>query len=411
MRIIVQKFGGTSVATPGGRTLVAHHVKAALAEGRTPVVVVSAMGRQGDPYATDSLLQLAASASPATAARELDLLMSCGEIISAVVNAATLQGEGISSVTVMTGWQAGIVTDESFGDARILRVEPDRLLRRLEQGETVVVAGFQGASERGEIATLGRGGSDTTAVALGIALQAEEVHIFTDVDGIKTADPRLVADAHTLRVVNYEEVMQMASLGSRVIHPRAVELAMQANLRLRIRNTFVDDPGTLVTNLTETPGVWSGLEMGRPVTGVTQMTNVCQVAVLPGARQDGRDDQDVRIFRCLAESGISVDLINVSPDARLFTIHEEQAERAGDLLSAQGFEVRLRHGCAKVSVVGMGMRGLPGVMARVVEALYGAGVTILQTADSHVTISCLVDQAQMQTAVQALHGAFGLGDV
>lgn len=404
MRIVVLKFGGTSVVNQQSREAVAQRVKEAAGKGIVPVVVVSAMGRSGDPYATDTLIELARAVYRDTAARELDLLISCGEIISAVVMANTLKRAGFEDVVVLTGGQAGIVTDRNYGDARILRVEPDHLNRHLERGDLVVVAGFQAAAETGDITTLGRGGSDTTAAALGVALRAEVVEIFTDVDGIKTADPGIVPEAKTLKVVSYEEILNMAHEGARVVHPRAVELAMRANLPLRVRNTFTDNPGTLVTHSYESETTRSVWRNGCIITGVTQRPGVAQIEVFPD-RGDGEGDAGV--FRPLADAGISVDLINVFPDHNAFTVDESEGSRAKGILEGKGYRVSLRPGCAKVSVVGSGIRGVPGVMASVAEALSEAGVRILQTADSHVTISCLVDRKDMEKAVRALHDKFG----
>ncbi|HLN63352.1 MAG TPA: aspartate kinase [Symbiobacteriaceae bacterium] len=404
MRIIVQKFGGTSVATAEGRKLVADRVERAVKEGFATVVVVSAMGRHGEPYATDTLIQLANAACPELAPREMDLLLSCGELISSVVMAGTLKARGIPC-TVLSGGQAGIRTDDTFGSAHIQKVDPTPMLKRLREGLVVVVAGFQGATEQGEITTLGRGGSDTTASAVGGALRAEVVEIYTDVDGVKTADPRLVPDARTLTVTTYDEIAQMAHYGAKVVHPRAVEIAMQHRVPLRIKSTFHDGPGTLITYSMEAAGTsWSELHVDSPVTGVTHVAGLCQVATgaAPG------DGGFRSVFRSLADGGISVDLINVSPEQATFCIEERKRERAERLLREVGVEFAVRPGCAKVSVVGSGMRGRPGVMATVVEGLSRAGVGILQTADSHVTISCLVEGHHLQTAVQALHSAFGL---
>jgi aspartate kinase len=404
MRIIVQKFGGTSVATPEGRKLVVRRVQQAVRDGFAAVVVVSAMGRQGAPYATDTLIQLANEASTDLAPREMDLLLSCGEIISSVILAGSLKEAGFPAVA-LTGGQAGILTDDSFGSARIVKVDPVPLLNRLRQGQVLVVAGFQGATRSGEVTTLGRGGSDTTAAALGGALRAEVVEIYTDVDGVKTADPRLVPDARTLRVTTYDEIAQMAHYGAKVVHPRAVEIAMQHRVPLRIRSTFEDGLGTLITYSLEAAGTsWSELFSDQPVTGVTHVTGLAQVAVRTEAAEAA-----LPLFRSLASGSISVDLINVSPEVKSFCVEERKVGQTEAILTEVGLAPTIRRGCAKVSVVGSGMRGRPGVMATVAEALSGAGVEILQTADSHVTISCLVEASQLQTAVQALHDAFGLG--
>ena len=409
MRVIVQKFGGTSLRGEEERGAAARHVVAAVQQGLRPVVVVSAMGRRGDPYATDTLVELAREAFPEVPSRDLDLLMACGEIISAVVFAQVLRRLGMRSVA-LTGGQAGLVTDGQFGDARILRVDPEPLRRYLERGEVPVVAGFQGVTEDGrEITTLGRGGSDTTAAALGVALRAEVVEIYTDVDGIKTADPRLVPEARTLSTATYDEIVQMAHEGARVVHPRAVELAMRGNVPLRIRSTFSDDPGTLITRHWEVDQVWPDLRQARAVTGITHIPGLTQITL----HTAGEDDQamNVRLFRALADRGISVDMINVSPRRKSFVVRDERAGEARAALEELGLKPELRPGCAKVTVVGAGMHGVPGVMARVVEALKAADVSILLTVDSHMTISCLVDGRDLGRAVRALHDRFGLAEV
>ncbi|HEY8416105.1 MAG TPA: aspartate kinase [Thermaerobacter sp.] len=410
LRIIVQKFGGTSLRTAEDRTTAARHVVAAIQRGLRPVVVVSAMGRRGDPYATDTLVSLARDVHPEVPPRDLDLLMACGEVISAVVFAQVLRRGGIRAVA-LTGGQAGLVTDDQFGDARILRVEPETLRRHLERGEVPVVAGFQGVTEDGrDVTTLGRGGSDTTAAALGVALRAEVVEIYTDVDGVKTADPRLVPEARTLSTATYDEIVQMAHEGARVVHPRAVELAMRGNVPLRVRSTFSDDPGTLITRHWEVDQVWPDLRHARAVTGITHIPHLTQITIHV---DDARDDKalNVRLFRALADRGISVDMINVSPRRKSFVVRDERAEEARAALEELGLKPELRPGCAKVTVVGAGMHGVPGVMARVVEALKAAGVSILLTVDSHMTISCLVDGRDLGAAVRALHDKFGLGNV
>jgi aspartate kinase len=407
VRLVVQKFGGTSVSSATMRAEVVARVQEALSSGLRSVVVVSAMGRNGDPYATDTLIGLAQSEGGDSPPRDLDLLLSCGEIISTVLMAGTLRAAGIDAVS-MTGWQAGIHTDDAFGDAQIIAVEPDRLVRLLEEGRVVVVAGFQGISESGDITTLGRGGSDTTAAALGAALGAEVVEIYTDVDGVKTADPRIVPEARTIEVVGHFEVCQMASEGAKVVHPRAVEIAMRSNVPLRVKSTRGGGPGTLIA--TGRRMGWPMIADGRPVTAVTHVPAIAQVEVRPSSGELDAE-AELAVFMTMAASGISVDLINVSPQVVSYTVPERLAEKAVSALAKLGLplQVSARPGCAKVSVVGLGMRGVPGVMAKVARALASAGVRILQTADSHATISCLVDGSHMERAIVALHSEFGLG--
>lgn len=398
MAIVVQKFGGTSVATAAMREHVVSKVRGVKAKGHEVVVVVSAMGRLGEPYATDTLLTLVNQAG-VSSARDRDLVMACGELISVAVMASALRKAGLNPLP-LSGWQAGIMTDNSFGDARITAVDPTFVLSLLKQGIVPVVAGFQGASSEGNITTLGRGGSDTTAAALGVALGAVNVEIYTDVEGIMTADPRLVPEAKVLSFLDYGEVFQMASQGSKVIHPRAVELAMQRNIPLVVKSTCGDAPGTTIAN-----AVLYENKRGRPVTAVAHILKVARVSIATPS-DDGALELD--IFSRLAGTGVSVDLINVSPEVKRFIIPEEDVEKARAALETLPLAADFRCGCAKVSVIGTGMRGVPGVMSRVVAALREAEVRILQSSDSHLTISVLIDQGDVESATKALHRHFGL---
>ncbi|GAB6154532.1 aspartate kinase [Desulfosporosinus burensis] len=406
MRIVVQKFGGTSLATAELRALVASKVSEAVHSGYSPVIVVSAIGRSGDPYSTDTFLNMVKGIHPDLPKRELDLLMSCGEVISGTVLVSTLNSMGLKAV-LFTGGQAGIITNNDFGDARIIRVEPGEILEQLAEGKVVVVTGFQGVTESGQITTLGRGGSDTTASALGVALDAETIDIYTDVEGIMTADPRIVEDARILDTVTYNEICQLAYQGAKVIHPRAVEIAMQRNIPLRIKSTFSDAPGTLVTNMHPDREVGTDITSDRIIAGIAHTPSVTQLRVLT------LNDPDIhltdkRIFKAMALADISVDFISVQPEAVLYTVSDEIAAKAVSILQNMGFLPDVVPSCAKVSIVGAGIAGVPGVMADMVEALSDAGVTILQSADSHTTIWVLVHKEDMVTAVQALHRKFKL---
>nr|WP_202887701.1 aspartate kinase [Cohnella zeiphila] len=400
--ITVQKFGGTSLSDERGRRHVLRHISRERATGAGLVVVVSAMGRRGEPYATDTLLDWIDRNGRSLPDREKDMLLSCGELISAATLCSLLNREGIPSVA-LTGGQAGIVTDGRFGSARIAKVNPAKIAEHLADDKVVIVAGFQGMTEDGEITTLGRGGSDTSAAALGAALEASVVDIYTDVEGILTADPRLVGEARPLAVVSYEEICNMAYNGAKVIHPRAVEIAMRAGVPIRVRSTFSDSEGTLVTraDLAREKSGW----MDRAVTGLAHVGGVTQLAV---GTPEGPSDLQLRVFRAMAINGISVDFINVTPAGILYTVGEPDADLAIALLREMGFEPRSRAGCAKVAVIGGGMNGEPGVMARIVEALTESNIPILQSADSNATIWVLVSEEDMAPAMRALHSAFSL---
>ncbi|WP_018132501.1 aspartate kinase [Effusibacillus pohliae] len=402
MRIIVQKFGGTSVATRENRLLAIGHIEDAMKAGYQVVVVVSAMGRKGDPYATDTLLGLL-DPQDECASRERDLLMSCGELISAVVFSSMLRGRGYDNC-VLTGAQAGILTNSDHSNAQIISVTPTRILQELEQGKVVIVAGFQGAAENGDITTLGRGGSDTTATALGVALNAEYVDIFTDVDGIMTADPRVVNDARKLHTVTYAEICNLAYSGAKVIHPRAVEIAMQKNIPVRVRSTLSKDDGTLIVSQAELDRMEPRAMRDQVLTGITHTANLTQVQV--NCAPTGGNQ--LKVFQAMADNRISVDFISVTPTGVAFTVPNQDSEKAAAILRNAGFDPALLPNCAKVSAVGAGIAGVPGVMATIMEALTEEGIEVLQSADSHTTIWCLVREEDMVKAVRALHAKFRL---
>lgn len=405
MRILVQKFGGTSLSTAEARDHVVSHIRRELENGFRLVVVVSAMGRKGDPYATDTLLELASAGSGLLPSREQDLLMACGEIISAAKLCSLLAESGIPSV-VLTGAQAGFRTDSHFGNARILDIVPTRVLEELEQDKVVIVTGFQGQNQTGDFTTLGRGGSDTSATALGAALHAEMVDIYTDVNGILTADPRIVEDAKPLEYVSYAEICNMAHQGAKVIHPRAVEIAMQSGIPVRVRSTFSEGEGTLVAN----PEGFKDVQLGivdRYVTGIAYVANVTQIRVEAAGK--GADNLQLQVFKAMAGNAISVDFINVTPTGVVYTVFDKDAAKAEAILNDLELSPEILSGCAKVSVIGGGINGVPGIMAKIVEALTEQNIQILQSADSNTTIWVLVHKDDMVQALRALHDKFELG--
>jgi aspartate kinase len=403
MKIIVQKFGGTSVRNEEGRARAIYHLNNALSEGYKVVVVVSAMGRKGEPYATDTLLSLVDGNKASLNKRELDMLMACGELISSVVFTNLLNENGIKA-TALNGAQAGFVTNDDFTNAKILEMKCDRLLKELEEYDVVVVTGFQGATTEGDTTTLGRGGSDTSASALGAALMADYIDIFTDVEGVMTADPRIVEDARPLSVVTYNEICNMAYQGAKVVHPRAVEIAMQAKVPMRVRSTYADSTGTLVTSQGEAQQRGSDVQE-RLVTGIAHVSNVTQIKVFS---KEGHYDTQAEVFKAMAQEKISVDFINISPKGVVYTVTDEATDKAIDVLHALGYEPAVIRNCAKVSTVGAGIAGVPGVTSKIVTALSSEGIQILQSADSHTTIWVLVKEEDLKKAVNALHGAFDL---
>jgi aspartate kinase len=394
------KFGGTSVATPDGRGSIARRVADSLNAGSAPVIVVSAMGRKGAPYATDTLLELI-DGLPVDA-HERDLLMSCGEVVSAVIVAHELRSAG-TDAHAFTGPEAGICTDGVDGSSSVTEVHPAPLVAALEHGVVPVVAGFQGIAEDGRLTTLGRGGSDTTACALGVALEAEAVEIYTDVDGIMTADPRAAADAHVLETIRADELFQMAQHGSRVVHTPAAELALASGVTLRVKNTYSDHPGTTVVDI----GAYKPKEVA---TSVTHTDDVARLKVtLPAA--EGTPEHmaaQARVYRAMADGSISLDMFTSAGETLLFSVTADALDGACSVLDDLEMPHAAEGHLAKVTLVGAGMHGVPGVMASMAEYLRDADVTVLQTADSHTTISVLVDEAEMAAAVRALHDGYGL---
>ncbi|KRM90717.1 aspartate kinase [Liquorilactobacillus cacaonum] len=399
MEIMVQKFGGTSVQDDQARHKALQHVKYAIEQGYKVVVVVSAIGRKGAPYATDSLLNLVDAERTKLSPRELDMIVSVGEIISTAVFTQLLKEEGILA-TAMTGPDAGFRTNNDYQNAKVLDVKTDNINKAFSNNDVVVVAGFQGLSREGHMATLGRGGSDTSAALLGAALSAKRVDIFTDVSGMMTGDPRLVKKAKFLKNVSYEEVANMAHEGAKVIHPRAVEIAQQAHVPLRIRSTWdnVDELGTLISDKN------LSLQDYRSVTGIAHQVGLTQFSVLT---KEFSADQ---VFNLLADNRLSVDFINILPEKVVFNLNHEETKIAKELLQNKKIPFTLVENCAKVSIVGAGIMGTPGITAKIVSALASNNVKILQTTDSYTTIWVLVQEDDLEVSVNALHDTFLLKD-
>jgi aspartate kinase len=392
----VLKFGGSSLATPALRDIAVARVIEDSRDGKRVVVVVSAMGRSPDPYATDTLLSLTPDSHDGP---NRDLLLASGEIISAAIFAQLLESKGVPA-RALTGVQAGIFTDATHGKARVLRVEPANVKAMLESGVTPVVCGFQGVADDNAITTLGRGGSDLTAVALANALDDASLEIYTDVDGVMTADPKRVAGAKTIPDLTYEEVTELSEHGATVMYDKAADLARISQLPYAVRNLRTGE-GTSVGNK-------NLREPAEPVTGVTCslgftfMHLVPDAAVLPGGWEQ-------EAFRTLAEADISIDCVNVNSAGLFFIVRDTEFERAHQRLEPLPVAMRTRRACAKISVVGAGMRGTPGVMYRCVKALSAAGVPIIHSTDSNITISLLVPGTQAAAAENALHEHFQLG--
>ncbi len=404
MGIIVQKFGGTSVADPEKIKNVAKAVIKEKNNGNDVIVVVSAMG-----HTTDYLVKLAKEVTPNPSSREMDMLLATGEQVSIALLTMAIQAEGYAAVS-MNAMQVGIITECIHSKARIVDIKTNKLRQHLNQGEIIVVAGFQGVTPDGEITTLGRGGSDTSAVAIAGALQADRCDIYTDVEGVYTTDPRIVPKATKLKEISYEEMLELAHVGANVLHPRSVETAKQFKVPMRVRSTFkLDDLGTYITGVED-------MEIYKPVAGVASDLSqirvvICEVPDKPG--------NAAKIFESLSKDDVSVDMIiqsyGRSDDTNdiAFTVDKTDYDKTMKIvknvikeINATG--VLVDEDIAKVSIVGAGMVDRPGIAASMFKALAEKGINIKMISTSEIKISCLVEKNQSNAAIQALHSAFNL---
>lgn len=403
MALIVQKFGGTSVGTIERIEAVADKLKAFREQGHDLVVVVSAMSGE-----TNRLIDLARQITDEPAPRELDVLVSTGEQVTIALLCMALIKRGVPSRSY-TGAQVRILTDSAFTKARIRSIDEDNMRNDLREGRIVVVAGFQGIDEDGNITTLGRGGSDTTGVALAAALRADECQIYTDVDGVYTTDPRVVPEARRLDKITFEEMLEMASLGSKVLQIRSVEFAGKYNVPLRVLHSFKDGPGTLIT-------LEEGAAMEQPVvSGIAFNRDEAKLTLVGVSDTPGIAS---RILKPISDANIEVDMIvqNVGADNRTdftFTVHRNDYKRALDILNAvaaelEAREVRGDNRIAKVSIVGVGMRSHAGVATTMFQALSNEGINIQMISTSEIKISVVIDEKYLELAVRSLHSQFGL---
>jgi aspartate kinase len=397
VNVVVQKFGGSSLATHELREIAASRVIETQRRGDSPVVVCSALGRSPEPYATDTLAELL---GPVRDGPNRDLLLACGEAIAAAVFAELLCALGVPA-QAMTGLQAGITTDDRFGDAEIREVDPEPVRRLLARSIIPVVTGFQGGTGDRTTTTLGRGGSDLTAVALGDALGASSVEIYTDVSGVMTGDPRRVAGTHPVDRITQAEMVELAGNGAKVMHHKAAELAHATRTPYAVKG--------LRSNVGTTVDEDAPVDAERPVTGLAVLRDVTFCRVIQGLTEDAdRTYLDRQVLGRIAERGVSVDMVNVNDAGVFFIVDDEHGEAVRPALADLNLALRMRPHCAKISVVGAGMRGTSGVIYRVVKAVTDAGVEIIHSTDSNITISILVPVDAADAAEQALHDAFGL---
>ncbi|WP_028559998.1 aspartate kinase [Paenibacillus pinihumi] len=402
MSLIVMKFGGSSVGTPERMQRVAKRIIERQQEGHRIVVVVSAMGDT-----TDDLIDQSKLLNPNPPAREMDMLLTTGEQISIALLSMTIHQLGGKALSY-TGWQAGFVTDDNHGKARIQDIRPERIFKALDKDNIVVVAGFQAISADGEITTLGRGGSDTTAVALAAAIKADLCEIYTDVDGVYSTDPRVVKCARKINEISYDEMLELANLGAAVLHPRAVEYAKHNKVCLVVRSSFTYNEGTFVKEETV-------MEQGVVVRGIAFDKNVARISIL------GVEDVPgvlANVFGSLAQNGINVDIIVQSgvSDGKTdfsFTLSASDKDKAIQVIESVRDAVPHREttsedGLVKVSIVGAGMVSNPGVAATMFDAISKLGVSIKMVSTSEIKVSCVIAAEPLQDVVRALHTAYGL---
>lgn len=399
MAFIVQKFGGSSVANAERIWRVAGIIADTYSEGNDLVVVLSA---QGDT--TDDLIEKAKEINPHASKREMDVLLSTGEQISIALMAVALEKMGLPVIS-LTGWQIGMLTNSDYGSARIKKVTGERIRNELDKRRIVLVAGFQGINKYDDITTLGRGGSDTTAVAIAAAMNADLCQIYTDVEGVFTADPRIVPNAKKLDEITYDEMLELASLGAQVLHNRSVEMAKRYNVDLEVLSSFVRKPGTKVREVTK-------VEQTK-ISGVAKDTNVARIALIGVKDEPGIA---FKVFRALAKEKINVDIIIQSigrGDTQdiSFTVTEQDMESALKALREQqdviGFsDLNVTDKVAKVSIVGAGMVNSSGVAAQMFEALYSVKINIHMISTSEIKVSVLIDEDEADRAVQAIHAKF-----
>ncbi len=405
MSVIVQKYGGSSVADPDKIRNVAQRIASSHDKGNQVVVVISAMGDT-----TDDLTSLAHKITDHPDSREMDVLLSTGEIVSSALLTMALHALGYQAIS-LNGRQAGIFTDASYSKAKILKVESNRIVKELNDSKIVIVAGFQGSTQNSDITTLGRGGSDTTAVALAISLKAQVCEKLTDVEGIYTADPRICPDARKLKDIAYDEMLELTSSGNKVLHIRAVELAGAYNMPILVASSFNDNPGTLIHG----GDSMDSMEVRNKVRGIAHDMDVAKVTLTGIPNQPG---VAAAIFEPLSKAGISVDTIvqnafkeNVTD--LTFTVSRGDLKKANDVIksiakSIKAKEVVTDARLGKVSIVGTGMQNSPGYASKMFSALSRAGINIQLITTSEIRITCVIEEAKVKEAVLALHRAFEL---
>jgi len=400
--IAVMKFGGTSLMTYNQRYAASKRIIEMKNSGKFPVVVVSAMGRFGDSYATDTLIGMLKDENEACDKRNIDMIASCGETISAALLSETIRKMGYESVA-LNGAQAGIYTDSSFGDAKVLSVDAGNMTKWINKGHIVVVTGFQGVEHEGFATTLGRGGSDFSAVVLSKALKADIVYIIKDVPGVLTADPKITEKAHLIQKLSYDELYEMSKSGAKVVNFKAVTYAKDNSIELVVKSLYspIDEKGTQISGCNRKDAFSTNEE--KLLTAIVSKDGVLQYGL-----KERDSFKIIDLLNRLSKNEISIDMINIGIENQYFTIDENNKKLTESILKNIELDYALRSGCSKLTIVGQAIHGVPGVMAKLLCSLDKSGIEVFQTSDSNATISCIIDSNNIIAATEKIHDVFKL---
>lgn len=395
MECILQKFGGTSVQTKNSRLICISKIKESIYNGNKTVVVISAIGRKNDPYSTDELLSLVSENFKKNNPLYLDKLISCGEIISSIVFTSELQSNNVNALPLI-GQDIGILTDNNFGNAKILNIDTSNIEKLLSGNIIPVIAGFQGVTSDGNITTLGRGGSDISAVKLATALKCDRVEFFKDVDGLMTADPKLVSKAKSIEEISYEELFELSSYGNNIIHPEAVKVAMDENIPIIIKNTFNSFKGTVINNnISKDEDYFKGM---------TYLKDCIQIKIFKN--ENLNNENYYKVFQKISDENINIDFINIFVDHKVFTIYKDDFEDIKTILNDYEIKYEIIRACSKIGIVKVNLKKISITIARLIELLHREGIEVLQTNHSNMSIWILVKNSDLEESLNIIHDNF-----
>ncbi|HJD00713.1 MAG TPA: aspartate kinase [Candidatus Dwaynia gallinarum] len=395
MECILQKFGGTSVQTKNSRLICISKIKESIYNGNKTVVVISAIGRKNDPYSTDELLSLVSENFKKNNPLYLDKLISCGEIISSIVFTSELQSNNVNALPLI-GQDIGILTDNNFGNAKILNIDTSNIEKLLSENIIPVIAGFQGVTSDGNITTLGRGGSDISAVKLATALNCDRVEFFKDVDGLMTADPKLVSKAKSIEEISYEELFELSSYGNNIIHPEAVKVAMDENIPIIIKNTFNSFKGTVINNnISKDEDYFKGM---------TYLKDCIQIKIFKN--ENLNNENYYKVFQKIFDENINIDFINIFVDHKVFTIYKDDFEDIKTILNDYEIKYEIIRACSKIGIVKANLKKISITIARLIELLHREGIDVLQTNHSNMSIWILVKNSDLEESLNIIHENF-----